>query len=709
MAVFAMPRARALDSNVNAMSGAKLYFYSPGTSTEKAVYSDADLTTPISQPVTADSAGNFATIYTGGEYKVVLKTSGDATVWTQDNVNWGDTSATLSPIDFGAAGDGVTDDTAELQAVIDAAGAQATIDGNYTTIDLGGKVYAISSALTFDGYSNVVLANGGLKAIGTWTSTNPMLDVTHTGVYQEAEGIGFRDLMIQCSQKCGGIYFENFFRCHVENCYIVGYPSYGIKTINTQDTNIKNGDLALRRVRCEQFQSGVETATTYTGIGFWIRTADWSMQNCKASKNLINVKFQNMSNGQVLGCHFFNGLTTMGTVSATANNGSGKVRITTSAAHGLATGDFVSVSGIVGTTEANDDWIVTVINTTQFDLNDCTYASAWVSGGTVKYPRPNVWIDEDVNNVMFVGNYIDTTDVITRSMNCVFVGNMFIAGDPELVMVATEASENARDTVIVGNQFARNPLFRVEGVGTWTGYALSAVGNSKTGGGQASGIGRIALDGGSSTAPSIVFGLETTTGTFGNDWNTGIYQPATDQVAICTSGLKRFQVDEDGNVTIGTAQLANTATDGFWYLPGTTSGPPTGVPTAYAGRHPVVFDDTAMRLYIHDGSAWQDASRTAIQVVNMGGDGTTTTINDDARTFWTSDTATRATATINFPTNPRDGQHLSICHRGIITTLTLSGNGATLLGTVPTTAAANSSTTWIYTSSGSQDHWMRVV
>ena len=56
MAVFAMPRARALDSNVNAMSGAKLYFYSPGTSTEKAVYSDSGLTTPIAQPVTADSA-----------------------------------------------------------------------------------------------------------------------------------------------------------------------------------------------------------------------------------------------------------------------------------------------------------------------------------------------------------------------------------------------------------------------------------------------------------------------------------------------------------------------------------------------------------------------------------------------------------------------------------------------------------------------------
>lgn len=69
-------------------------------------------------------------------------------------------------------------------------------------------------------------------------------------------------------------------------------------------------------------------------------------------------------------------------ISATANNGSGLVRITTSALHGYTTGDVVQVLGLVGTVEANGSWIITVISTTQFDLQNSVYANARVSGGT---------------------------------------------------------------------------------------------------------------------------------------------------------------------------------------------------------------------------------------------------------------------------------------------------------------------------------------
>ena len=54
-------------------------------------------------------------------------------------------------------------------------------------------------------------------------------------------------------------------------------------------------------------------------------------------------------------------------VSATADNGSGLVRITTSAVHGLSTGDIGTIHDIAGTTEANGTWYVTVSDTTNFD------------------------------------------------------------------------------------------------------------------------------------------------------------------------------------------------------------------------------------------------------------------------------------------------------------------------------------------------------
>ena len=70
-------------------------------------------------------------------------------------------------------------------------------------------------------------------------------------------------------------------------------------------------------------------------------------------------------------------------VSAAADNGSGLIRITTSAVHGLATGDIVTIHDVAGTTEANETWQVTVIDTTNFDLVGSTFSNAYTSGGKV--------------------------------------------------------------------------------------------------------------------------------------------------------------------------------------------------------------------------------------------------------------------------------------------------------------------------------------
>ena len=75
------------------------------------------------------------------------------------------------------------------------------------------------------------------------------------------------------------------------------------------------------------------------------------------------------------------------TVTGAANNGSGLIRITTSAtSHNLNTGDHVTISGIVGTTEANAGWTITVITANTFDLVGSTFTNAYISGGTVSRP-----------------------------------------------------------------------------------------------------------------------------------------------------------------------------------------------------------------------------------------------------------------------------------------------------------------------------------
>ena len=75
-----------------------------------------------------------------------------------------------------------------------------------------------------------------------------------------------------------------------------------------------------------------------------------------------------------------------GTIAITgaANNGSGLIRIAIASTATLTTGQRISISGVIGTTEANDqNWKITVIDGTHFDLQSSVFMNVYVSGGTV--------------------------------------------------------------------------------------------------------------------------------------------------------------------------------------------------------------------------------------------------------------------------------------------------------------------------------------
>lgn len=183
MSIFFFPKQQAFGTSGGISPGAKLYFYAVGTTTPKNTYSDSGLTTPHSNPVVADSSGVFAAIYLSGNYKVVLKTSSDVTLWTQDNYNASDAAALsyvvgnntrplgsklgdfISVHDYGAVGDGATNDTAAIIAACAAiqanGGGTLIFDPKTYLIYPNGTLSGAITMATFSGLDGVCIDGRG--------------------------------------------------------------------------------------------------------------------------------------------------------------------------------------------------------------------------------------------------------------------------------------------------------------------------------------------------------------------------------------------------------------------------------------------------------------------------------------------------------------------------------------------------------------------
>jgi hypothetical protein len=115
------------------------------------------------------------------------------------------------------------------------------------------------------------------------------------------------------------------------------------------------------------------------------------------------------------------------------------------------------------------------------------------------------------------------------------------------------------------------------------------------------------VTGGSRTTPTsqIGFGVDSTL--VGATTNYGFYSnipTAANRYNFFAAGTAPNLFS--GTTIVGTAALATTATDGFFYAP-TCAGVPTGTPTAYTGVAPIVIDTTNNRLYFYSGGAWRNA------------------------------------------------------------------------------------------------------
>lgn len=136
-----------------------------------------------------------------------------------------------------------------------------------------------------------------------------------------------------------------------------------------------------------------------------------------------------------------------------------------------------------------------------------------------------------------------------------------------------------------------------------TGADLTVFGGSGNQGSSNNSGGNLKIGGGASTGTgsSKVFIDTATPGVTGGT----VHSPSV-----------KVTVDGPGNVVVGTANLTNSATDGFFYAPRTASAPPTGTPTGYTGASPVTVGDDN-NLYWYSGGAWREAAASAGTVTSI--------------------------------------------------------------------------------------------
>lgn len=437
------------DDNGNPLSGGLLYTYEAGTTTPLATYTDSNGNVANANPIVLDAAGRVpyqVWLDTSATYKFVLTTSLNITVWTEDNVEAAGVSAASlaassgsSLIGFLQSGTGAVARTvqgklrdtasvfdfmtaaqiADVQAgtlLVDVTAAvQAAINASYgRKLFFPRGAYRITSTLTVQVYANAGVNNLGvhlqgeamgpisgtlsgtrLCIVGAINGINVNNSTAQNGdariiiedmlIYGDgtnaAGGSGIianlsnnmllRNLFIQDFRN-HGIYLYRCFGSSVEDCTILRCRAWGIWA--NEAFNLGN----LRRVRVygcgRSYSSDVQGSIYLSGAG---------NENLGVIIEDVDVSYAGTSAYQL----FQRSDSTLTNIVVNA----GVATATTASAHGLLTGNLISVVGATADAALNTIYppAVTATGATTFTFatsaGNGTYTESTLTIGPAAY------------------------------------------------------------------------------------------------------------------------------------------------------------------------------------------------------------------------------------------------------------------------------------------------------------------------------------
>ncbi len=241
--------SRVIDSDGIA-DGASIYVYESLSSTPVSLFSDDSFLTPVSNPYTLAAGALVPALYTNhtGDIRVRVVSESGSVISDEDPYLSLVTTAALAstaagkgvdlvarsaivvrPQDYGAAGDGATNDTTAFNAML------AAIDGT-VIVDLGGQSYLLDADGAASGGVNFAAAGLVIRGGGAtlnYTGAGKCFVLDQGGVDGEfLEGMAVSDLVIVGNASAtDGFYSRGIVRSNFRNIEVrvVGNKAFNIK------------------------------------------------------------------------------------------------------------------------------------------------------------------------------------------------------------------------------------------------------------------------------------------------------------------------------------------------------------------------------------------------------------------------------------------------------------------------------------------------